>query len=167
MMNTMFRSLVTPSLRVASKGLSAPLSNPLAQQLRFFADAANAGTVKWFDTKKGFGFIVPDDGSEDVFVHQTSIHSDGFRSLAVRKSKFKLPDISSNYIVISLFFLFRLRLQDGEPVEFSVVTDDNGRSKAENVTGPMGAFVQGAPRREGFNNDEGGFGGNDFGGSRY
>jgi len=54
--------------------------------------------------------------------------------------------------------------QDGEPVEFSVVIDDNGRSKAENVTGPMGAFVQGAPRRPRFTNDDGSFGGNDFGG---
>lgn len=54
--------------------------------------------------------------------------------------------------------------QDGEPVEFSVVVDKNGRSKAENVTGPMGAFVQGAPRRPRFTNDDGSFGGNDFGG---
>ena len=38
------------------------------------------GSVKWFDTKKGFGFIVNPDG-KDVFVHYTSIDGDGFRSL--------------------------------------------------------------------------------------
>jgi CspA family cold shock protein len=40
------------------------------------------GTVKWFSDEKGFGFITPDEGSKDLFVHHTSIQADGYRSLA-------------------------------------------------------------------------------------
>ncbi|KAK9113257.1 hypothetical protein Scep_020776 [Stephania cephalantha] len=73
-----------------------------------------SGVVKWFNGQKGFGFITPDDGTEDLFVHQSSIKADGYRSLA-----------------------------DGEAVEFVIETGENGKTKAVDVTGPDGSFVQG------------------------
>jgi len=101
----MFRSILSSAVRVSASNRLA-LSHPI----RHFSDSISSGTVKWFDVKKGFGFIVPDDGSDDVFVHQTAIHAAGFRSLA-----------------------------EGEPVEYSTIEDpSNGKIKAQNVTGPMG-----------------------------
>lgn len=62
------------------------------------------GTVKWFNDEKGFGFITPDGGAKDCFVHHTAIQGDGFRSLG-----------------------------EGERVEFDVVQGQKGPA-AENVS---------------------------------
>jgi cold shock CspA family protein len=110
------------ALRFVAQQLRTRAFAPVAQTAapaftRFFASGGKAsGTVKWFDSTKGFGFLVPDDGSPDVFVHQTAIYKDGFRSLA-----------------------------EGEAVEYQITTKDNGRIQAIDVTGPDGAYVMGAP----------------------
>lgn len=103
------------------------------------AAVKTTGTVKWFNVTKGYGFITPDAGGEDLFVHQSAILCDGFRSL-----------------------------REGEPVEFMVETSDDGRAKAIQVTGPNGAQPEGAPRRN-FNDSygRGSFGGRGGGGGGY
>ena len=62
------------------------------------------GIVKWFDAKKGFGFIEPEDASDDVFVHYSALNMDGFKDL-----------------------------QEGERVSFEVEDSDKGL-RAANVT---------------------------------
>ena len=64
------------------------------------------GTVKWFNAVKGYGFIVNDEGGEDIFVHYSAIIKDGFKTL-----------------------------RDGQKVYFELENDDeNGKLKASNVT---------------------------------
>ncbi|MFL5506385.1 MAG: cold shock domain-containing protein [Gemmatimonadales bacterium] len=62
------------------------------------------GTVKWFNDAKGYGFITPENGDKDCFVHHSAIQADGFRSLA-----------------------------EGERVEFEIVQGQKGPA-AEKVT---------------------------------
>lgn len=53
----------------------------LKADLAWGVKKVDTGIVKWFNEKKGFGFIVPDAGGEDLFIHQSNIVSDGFRTL--------------------------------------------------------------------------------------
>ena len=65
----------------------------------------NSGTVKWFNSTKGFGFIAPDDGATDVFVHISAVERAGLRSLA-----------------------------EGQKVSFDIVQDrKSGKNSADNL----------------------------------
>jgi CspA family cold shock protein len=53
------------------------------------------GTVRWFSEQKGYGFISPEEGEEDVFVHYTDVEGEGFRSLAEGERVSYEPSTSS------------------------------------------------------------------------
>lgn len=50
------------------------------------SDALSIGKVKWFNNTKGFGFIAPEDGGEDIFVHYSVIKADGYKTLSEGQS---------------------------------------------------------------------------------
>ena len=64
----------------------------------------STGTVKWFNDAKGFGFITPDDGGEDLFAHFSAINMQGFKSL-----------------------------KEGQKVSFEVTAGNKGKKQASNI----------------------------------
>lgn len=67
-----------------SGGGAAGLAGVLTK--REESETIMTGTVKWFNEKKGYGFITPDDGAADVFVHHTDLEGKGFKSLVEGQS---------------------------------------------------------------------------------
>jgi CspA family cold shock protein len=72
--------------------------------MQFLGDRMTKGTVKWFNSQKGYGFISPDDGGKDVFVHISAVEQAGLDSL-----------------------------RDGQKVSFDEETDRRGKQAAANL----------------------------------
>jgi CspA family cold shock protein len=102
--------LLTPGLALAApvfrwSGIAGRAATPHADDTHQEGFAMRTtGKVKWFNDAKGFGFITPEDGAKDCFVHHSAIQGSGFKSLA-----------------------------EGERVEFDIVQGQKGPA-AENVT---------------------------------
>ncbi len=68
------------------------------------------GNVKWFNESKGFGFITPEDGSKDVFVHFSAIQTNGFKTLAEgQRVEFEITNGAKGISGFFLVFSVRLR----------------------------------------------------------
>lgn len=101
-----FYDIYIMSLNVS---FEAPSENGSGYGLFFFpivteSGTMSVGTVKWFNNTKGYGFICPEDGSKDVFVHISAVQKAGIRGL-----------------------------KDGQKVEYELVPGRDGRSSAENL----------------------------------
>jgi translation initiation factor IF-1 len=71
------------------------------------------GTVKWFNDEKGYGFITPDDGDRDLFVHYTGIDGQGFKSLA-ENSKVEYEEETGDKALPNT--MFKVQLDNGHEV---------------------------------------------------
>jgi len=81
-----------------------PESQPRAETIKEGASFMSMGKVKWFNESKGFGFIEPDGGGRDVFVHYSAIQGEGYKTLS-----------------------------EGQPVEFEIIQGEKG-PQASNVS---------------------------------
>ncbi|KAF5738120.1 cold shock domain-containing protein 3-like [Tripterygium wilfordii] len=129
--STLHSRVVISSLLIRSPFVGKRSRSAMAQQ-----EERSTGTVQWFNDSKGFGFIKPDDGGEDLFVHHSSIKADGFR-----------------------------KLFEGDSVEFQILLGPEGKTQAIDVTieknagGRSGGGWRGNDRRSNGTGYGGGAGG--------
>ncbi|KAJ6301305.1 hypothetical protein OIU77_015587 [Salix suchowensis] len=99
------------SLGYVTERASAPMETRFVVALP--QHGRKTGSVKWFSNQRGYGFIAPSDGSRDVFVHYSSLKSDGY-----------------------------LHLQPDTSVEYEIIRDSEGKTQAINVTAPGGRLLK-------------------------
>ncbi|PIA41477.1 hypothetical protein AQUCO_02200119v1 [Aquilegia coerulea] len=138
-------------------------SNTLHDQLAVQEDRAT-GVVKWFNKRKGYGFIIPDSGGADLFVHYSSIKSKGFQSLtAGDEVEYHLVNVGfGRYEAIDVSGPGGSFIQETTGSDDNYCSDfwdsgcsgnDNGRNKGNDVNSPGRSFDRGTTRRDSYCND--------------